>query len=74
MEGGKTTPAMELLENFGRGVSTQKNPLFPETAEEFRAMLKLVLHDTSQYSFHDKMLEAVVHIQAKHYPNISRSG
>ncbi len=70
-EGGQITPAMETLEKFGRG-ETHKNPLFPETANEFISMLNLVLHDPSQYICHHKMLEAVVKVQAKHYPNITK--
>lgn len=62
---------MEMLEDFGRG-KTDKNPLFPKTAQEFRSMLRLVLHDPSQFECHDKMLEALAFVQSKHYPNIAK--
>lgn len=71
LEGGQSTPAMDILDKAGEDANT-KNPLLPESAQEFRAMLDIVMYDPQRFTFHDHMLDAIVRVQSKHYPYIRR--
>lgn len=67
--GAKCSPTMAYFE--GR-VNNQKNPILPETADEFRNMLELVLHQPQGLFLPNHMLEAVVSIHSQHYPKFEK--
>ena len=72
MEGGEYTPAMRLIE--GQENTAERSPLLPTTADEFRKMLDLVLHDSSSsQKLPNKMFEAIISVHSKHYPHFEKS-
>ena len=50
-----------------------KNKVMPKDGKEFQEMLELVLYDSSKFTFHDRMRQALVEAQRPNYPNFSKS-
>ena len=71
--GASTTKTMEFLDSCESSDPAYPNPLLPETSDEFRNMLQLVLFRPENFSYHHRMLDAVVSVQSKHYAKFRKS-
>lgn len=71
--GANGTKTMEFLDSQESADPSYSNPLLPQTPDDFRNMLQLVLFRPENFSFHHGVLDAVVSIQSKHYTNFRKS-
>ena len=67
MQKGVKTKFFEELETTG------KNFILPNNAEEFQEMMELVLYNSSAYTFHRRMREALLGMQLPLYSQFKKS-